>query len=138
MTDPVLNPADRPFTVFAWVQGGAPGQVILSQADGANWLSMDISDGALMTELKGGGRSEAILVSQTVIIDDNWHRVGLTWDGVNRILYVDDEAVAQDTQADLSGSEGGLYIGTGSALDEGTFWTGLIDDVRIYNRVITP
>lgn len=34
LTDFVLNPADGPFSVFAWVKGGAPGEVIVSQ-DGA-------------------------------------------------------------------------------------------------------
>jgi hypothetical protein len=33
---------------------------------------------------------------------------------------------------------GGLYIGAGKNLEPGTFWSGLIDDVRIFNRAITP
>jgi hypothetical protein len=31
----------------------------------------------------------------------------------------------------------GLYIGTGKAMEAGTFWSGLIDDVRIYNKALT-
>jgi len=34
ITDYVLDPADGPFSAFVWIQGGAPGQVIISQADG--------------------------------------------------------------------------------------------------------
>jgi hypothetical protein len=30
------------------------------------------------------------------------------------------------------------YIGTGKTLDAGSFFSGLIDDVRIYNRAIKP
>ena len=134
----VINPATGSFSVFAWIKGGLPGQVILSQVDGANWLSANISDGSLMTELKGGGRSGSILVSQTIITDDNWHRIGLTWDGVNRILYVDDIVAAQDTQANLISAEGGLYIGSGNGLHADTYFHGLIDDVQIYNQAITP
>jgi hypothetical protein len=134
----VLNPFTGPFSVFAWIKGGLPGQTIISQADDANWLSANISDGVLRTELKGGGRAGSTLVSQTVITDDNWHRIGLTWDGANRILYVDDIVAAQDTQANLLGSESGLYIGAGNTLDEDTLFQGLIDDVQIYNRAITP
>ncbi|MFC1762599.1 LamG-like jellyroll fold domain-containing protein [Planctomycetota bacterium] len=33
---------------------------------------------------------------------------------------------------------GDLQIGAGNTLDPGTFWSGLIDDVRIYDRVVTP
>ena len=78
------------------------------------------------------------MISSALITDGGWHRIGFVWDGTNRILYVDDIEVASDTQSRLTGSEGGLYIGAGNTLEEGSFWTGLIDDVRIYNRAITP
>jgi len=91
-----------------------------------------------MTELKASGRGSAELLSQTVITDGNWHRIGLVWDGSHRTLYVDDIAVAEDTQTNLATSENGLYIGAGTAMEPGSFWSGLIDDVRIYNRAVTP
>ncbi len=137
-TDFVLNPADGPFSVFVWVKGGAPGQAVLSQIGGANWLCTDSSGGNLMIGLKGTGRGATILLSQAFITDGNWHRIGLVWDGSQRTLYVDDIAVAQDAQPDLEASENSLYIGTGKAMEPGTFWSGLIDDVRIYNRAVTP
>jgi hypothetical protein len=46
--------------------------------------------------------------------------------------------VAQDTQDNLQGSENGLYIGCSKAMEAGTFFSGLIDDVRIYNRAVHP
>jgi len=91
-----------------------------------------------MTKLKSSGRSGCPLLSQTNITDGNWHHIGLVWDGANRILYVDDVAVAEDTQANLEGSDNGLYIGTGNDMEVGTYWSGLIDDVRIYNRIVIP
>jgi len=133
----ILNPNSGPFSVFAWVKCSAPEQVIISQKNGANWLLTD-SSGKLMTELKGPGRGATILMSQVVITDDNWHRVGLVWDGANRVLYVDDAEVAKDTQTALTDSTGGLHIGAGKSLEAGSFWSGLIDDVRIYNRAVTP
>jgi hypothetical protein len=33
---------------------------------------------------------------------------------------------------------GDLQIGAGKNLDPGSFFSGLIDDVRIYDRAITP
>ena len=77
------------------------------------------------------------LKSQTVITDGNWHRVGLVWDGANRILYMDDTEVATDTYG-AGLLLGDLQIGAGNKLEAGTFWSGLIDDVRIYNRAVTP
>jgi len=136
----VLNPADAEFSVFAWVKGGAAGQVLISQADGANWLSADPSYGKLMTGLRppAGRIVPPPLASEFVITDGNWHRVGFVWDGSQRILYVDDLEVARDTQSSLQGSAAGLYIGAGKALEAGSFFSGLIDDVRIYNRAVSP
>jgi len=134
----VVDPAKSPFSVFAWVKGGGPGQVIVSQADGANWLMAADPDGALMTDLKVQNRKPKALTSAVVITDGDWHRVGLSWDGSNRILYVDDVEVAKDTQANLPSSTGGLYLGAGSTMTPSAFWSGLIDDVRIYDRPVKP
>jgi hypothetical protein len=77
-------------------------------------------------------------VDQTRDTIGNWHRVGFNWDGSNRVLYVDDMEVARDPQANLPSFTGGLHIGAGSTLAPGTFWKGLIDDVRIYDRAVKP
>jgi hypothetical protein len=136
ITNPVLNPADGPFSIFTWVRGGAPGQVIVSQQSAANWLTVG-ADGDLMTELKGAGRSTGPLFAEAVITDGQWHRIGLVWDGTNRTLCVDGIAVAEDTQPGLDGSTMGLYIGVDKNYTAGTFFSGLIDDVRIYDRALT-
>jgi subtilisin family serine protease len=138
MTKFVYDPSQGPFSVFAWVKGGAPGQVVLSQAGGANWLMAAALDGTLATEVKESGRNGKPLTSQTVMTDGNWHRVVLSWDGSNRILYVDGVEVAKDAQANLAGSTGNLSIGAGSTMTPNGFWKGLIDDVRIYDRVVKP
>ena len=136
----VLDPGTGSFTVLAWVKGGAPGQVILSQDGGANWLLADASQDRLTTNLSApaGQNPAKPLVSGTVITDGQWHRVGFAWDGKSRVLYVDDSEVARDAQARLAASTGGLHIGAGAYLATGTFWSGLIDDVRIYNRAVDP
>jgi len=38
----------------------------------------------------------------------------------------------------VGNSEGGPYIGTGKDMTLGTYWSGLIDEVRIYNRAVRP
>jgi hypothetical protein len=138
ITGPIPNPTEGPFSVFTWVKGGAPNQAVLSQAGGVNWLCTDSLEGNLMTELKASGRGAEALLSQTNITDGNWHRIGLVWDGSNRTLYFDNVAVADDTQTNLEGSNNGLYIGCGKTMEAETFWSGLIDDVRIYNRAVIP
>jgi hypothetical protein len=141
----VLNPPTGSFSVFVWVKGGSPGQVIVSQEQGANWLWADAATGALRTDLRQPGASGRLpkpagppLISSAVITDGKWHRVGFVWDGGQRILYVDGVEVARDMATGLEPSIGGLQIGTGNTLGAGTFWSGLIDEVRIYNRAVEP
>ena len=135
----VLITLHSEFSVFAWVQGGAPGQTIISQIFFTkDWLYADPSDGCLMTELRHDANDDQPLLSQAVITDGQWHRVGLVWDGTYRTLYVDDVEVASDDQESVGVLYGGLNIGAGKNLEPGSFWSGLIDDVRIYNRAVRP
>jgi len=134
----VLNPADRPFSAFAWIKGGQPGGVIISQTDtggfGATWLGADPPHGKLMTNLM-----YFEMQSELVITDEVWHHVGIVWDGSRRYLYVDGQEVAKDTTDGVAvPSSGDLYIGTGKELSAGTFWSGVIDDVNVYDRGIVP
>jgi hypothetical protein len=46
--------------------------------------------------------------------------------------------MASDTQTSPWALLGGLHIGTGKGLEPRTFWSGLIDDVRICNRAVQP
>jgi len=148
-TDFVLSPWDGPFSALAWIKGGAPGDVIISQTDGAMagsgeiWLGADAASGTLMTALVSppGGRSKPQpLNSQSVVTDDQWHHIGFVWDGSKRSLYVDGAEAAKDAtaQASLKSANGGLYFGADKTLNASSFFSGLVDDVRIYNRVVHP
>jgi hypothetical protein len=137
ITPSVLSPADGPFGVLAWVKGDTPGQVILSQASGNDWLLTD-AGGALITHLKGTGRKATSLHSQTIITDGQWHRIGLTWDGPGRALLVDGVTIAEDEPGLQPGVSGVFLIGTGVDLEPDSLFSGLIDDVRIYNREVRP
>ncbi len=132
------NAGPNGYSVFAWVKGGTPGQVILSQAGGANWLVAAAPEGALMTELRQAGSASKPLKSSIRITDGVWHHVGFIRDGANRRLYVDGLEVARDTQTSLAGSTGGLYIGVGANRATGTFWSGWIGDLRLHDRAVLP
>ncbi len=140
IADHVLDPAKGPFSVLAWIQGGAPGQVIVSQAAGADWLAIDAAQGTLTTALAPAAGRKAIppLVSDAVITDGNWHRVAFVWDGMTRALYVDETLVAEDAQTPLAPCSSGLHIGCGKDMTPGTFFSGLVDEIRIYNRPVRP
>jgi L-ascorbate metabolism protein UlaG (beta-lactamase superfamily) len=138
----VSNPADGAFSAFAWVKGGAPGQVVMSQTDGAGsgeiWLGADPLQGKLMTGLVPPPAGRFVLQplkSESIVTDGQWHHVGFVWDGSRRYLYVDGAEAAKDAGAlaPLKSATGGLNIGAAKTLEAGTFFSGLIDDIRIYN-----
>jgi serine/threonine protein kinase/tetratricopeptide (TPR) repeat protein len=131
----ILNPMDRPFRIIAWIKGGAPGQVIASQtADeftpGSAYLAADPADGSLVTDLIF---SNLALDSGVVITDNEWYEVGMEWDGQHRHLLVNGDQVAAD-EMDLPSMArtGWMNIGTGKDAEPGSFWSGLIDEVRVY------
>ena len=80
------------------------------------------------------------LESESVVTDIQWRHVGLVYDmdSLHRRLYVDGAQVAEDVTA-MTGmpSAGGLYIGASKDLDATSFFSGFIDDVRIYNQALT-
>lgn len=135
-TETILDPSQDTFSVYAWVKGGAPGQAVVSQLWGVNWLSADVTNGYLMTELRAPSHAAQPLVSDVVITDGDWHHVGLICDGRHRILQVDDVEVARDTHPKLGRNVEGLNIGCGPDMTAGTFWAGLVDDVRIYRPAV--
>lgn len=132
----VLDPADGPLSVFAWIKGGDDREVILTQTNGTGvgreWLQIDSAGGYLVTRLTDGS---TVLKSQTSVTDGDWHHVGVVWDGQRRHLYVDGIKVTYDEtplSENLQFSDGDLYIGTGKSLAADTCWSGMIDEVRIY------
>ncbi len=139
-----LKPAYSPLTVIAWVRSVQPGRVILSRSETSGtsrtWLGTEPVTGALMTTLTDGGRSTHSLVSTVNVTDGAWHQVCLVWDGSSRCLYVDGREAAADTRmlGKLTPSIGELFIAVASDLNPATFWSGAIDDIRMYNRVVKP
>jgi acyl-CoA thioesterase-1 len=137
----LLDPAEGPFTIFAWVKGGRPGQVLMSGASGQIWIGIDSVTGCLRTDLLYGARKATALVSNTPVAEDGqWHFIRFAWDGSRRYLYMDDIEVAVDSQPinNLLSSHAGFYFGAGPGLETDSFWTGMIDDLRIYKRAILP
>ena len=90
-----------------------------------------------MTGLSSSDQFAGPLLSETVITDGQWHYIGLVWHGSYRTLYVDGVAVAKDIQNGLESSENGLSIGVGKMTQTGTYFSGLIDDVRIYKQALS-
>ncbi|NLH15835.1 MAG: LamG domain-containing protein, partial [Phycisphaerae bacterium] len=138
----VLNPADGPFTVCLWFKGGEAKKTLLGQADGSgfgrDWLQID-TNGYLRTML-----IDALPVPLTgnilVTGDQDWHHAALVWNGSKRKLYVDGVLDVEDASpllGNLLGCTGSLYLGATRGLASVNFWSGSLDEVRIYTRALS-
>jgi len=136
----ILDPSEGPFSVYSWIKGGMPGQAIISQSyltsrprNGQTWLSLS-PEGKLVTDLRDNNSRAPLIAQEPVITDNDWHHVGVVWDGSKRHLYIDGKQAAKDNVnlSKLLTSYGELYFGAGKNLELNSFWSGIIDNIRIY------
>jgi hypothetical protein len=86
------------------------------------------------TSLYGGGYGDDVLLSDFWQVGV-WRHICLTYDGTRARLYADGIEVASEAKTwDLV--LGRAHIGR-QVNDAAEFWDGLVDDVRIYDRVLT-
>ncbi|MHC4533191.1 MAG: LamG-like jellyroll fold domain-containing protein [Planctomycetota bacterium] len=133
----IFETEELPSSIFAWVKGEESErlQVIVSVQKGLNLLSVH-PDGRLVTSR--GGFPIEFMYSKTIITDGQWHNLGFAWDGSIRSIYVD--GVEEGWAFSSNGPHGslGLRIGGSWGLDFKNFWSGFIDDVRLYDRATQP
>ena len=82
------------------------------------------------------GDAETLVSTSNRPSANQWHHVLYTYDGTTNRLYVDGAEVANSATAPYAGATNVVYIGTWNETDN--FWSGLIDEVRVYNRALAP
>ena len=112
-------------------------------ADGWRWITAYGSPGTSQAmfigmtgdALYGGGYGDDVFINGLWEIDV-WHHICLTYDGTTARLYADGIEVSAEAKSwDLV--LGRAHIGR-QVNDIAEFWDGLIDDVRIYDKALTP
>jgi hypothetical protein len=104
-------------------------------------------------KIDGGGGQWAYVGSSTDITDGVWHHVAFVADGASRTkIYLDgteettgyqeDHSAGEESDfiADTSGISSynhNLYFGARVRTSNDDFFTGQLDDIRIYNRALT-
>lgn len=133
-------------TLEAWVRLDAVGQrqYVISRFDDVgneNYLMYvwDAANKPRMSVYIGGVKKEC--VANTAVVIDTWYHMVGTYDGANVQFYLDGvadgaavPAVGAIDNDDVSFLIGGRTSGAGS---DRTVW-GIIDEVRIYSRAISP
>jgi hypothetical protein len=73
------------------------------------------------------------------IDDGKWHHVAISYNGSTMTFYVDGSQVAtQVVSGTISNQTALLDIGKEAAVESPKFFSGSLDDLRIYNRALSP
>jgi hypothetical protein len=106
---------------------------------GGNVYDLDIYPGKVRSifHYQGGGSTTKEATGNTSIIENIWQHIAVTWDGTIITVYY-------NGQPDGTGPFSGLIKTSGRRLEIGsysggaaTFFKGIIDEVRIYNRALS-
>lgn len=135
------------FTVSAWVKIGAThdsdGIIDLGSDLNKNFWIHTTPTGLAKGVVIGVGDGTAHEVTHEFVDDpntvakderDDWHHVAAVYGGGFLLLYVDGKFVTS-MQAPIS--EEAALFSIGSRRDQTGFFDGLLDDVRIYDRLLT-
>ncbi|MBI3179764.1 MAG: LamG domain-containing protein [Deltaproteobacteria bacterium] len=143
--DDPLFAADA-FSIAAFVRlPGYKQQAVLSKAIGSGtlstWALWCQSDGHVMIETFTipGTDADLLEYSGTTLPTNAWVHLGVTWDGTRKRLYVNGVLLADRATEPNDADDHDILIGA----DEnsgvaGFYFGGSIDEVRIYDRALTP
>jgi hypothetical protein len=125
------------FTLEAWVKGSSTQHTPTDSAivgkmnptlDG--YMIRITPEGWPVTFMNGSTRAQSFFNLK----DDQWHHLAAAWNGTNAFIYVDGVLQGSSSYSTAPNSAGaelklGSYTGPGGPGS----WTGLIDEVRIFN-----
>jgi len=129
------------FTLEAWVNKTSAGKndvaVVGSWAGGQGGPMIWVDHLVTRYQLTLGGGLSTYLDSGQNPVAGQWQYISATYDGSTAHFYVNGVQVAQSTFTGSVGSSNTWRIGA-YGTGPGGFFDGTIDDVRIYNRALTP
>ncbi len=140
-----INVTDQ-VTVSAWIKpSGTTGDyqgVIMHGGPTDDSFSLYIQPSSKTVAFKTTATSSAWTYINNVeeLWDGDWHLVTATYNGAEKVIYLDGEAITSvSATGTIESGEGyNLLIGAGRDLAEPTLlYKGLIDEVRIYNYGLT-
>ena len=127
-------------TLSAWIRptvSQSGWRTIMQRQTDSYFLNASNSDGPLRPSGGGTfGTSTTYVSGPTANPVNAWTHVALTYDGATQRLFVNGtQAATRATTGTIQTTDNPLWIGGNTPYGE--YFTGLIDEVRVYNRALT-
>ena len=134
------------FTVTAWIRQdqipfaddyGCPFSKLFGTLLDNSWQICVRQIGEALLYYTSMGTTDLNTIGAVALGD--WTHVAITWDGSAKALWIDGSTVASSPSGQNIQFDGGSVL-VGSDIDEGDTigeWPGAVDDLRIYNRVLS-
>lgn len=131
-------------TVAAWINAEAldkPWQAIVTKGDSAWRIQRNNETDTLEfacsgLDLPNGNQYGSLLGSRSISLNE-WYHVAGTYDGSKMCLYVDGVLDAsQEASGGINVNDALVQIGSNAEMGD-RFWSGLLDDIRVYNYALS-
>lgn len=139
--------SDKSYSMSAWINTSASQNGnIFSNGEDSNFINVYrfgvLSDGHIIARLRDnstqytGGNFDA--VSSKAYNDNTWHHVVVVADSMSLNIFVDGQPDGTvDISSAIIGEDPQNNFAIGSDSDNESFFIGLIDELRIYNRALS-
>jgi hypothetical protein len=131
--DTNANFSNYPLTFSAWIKRiGFGDQEIFAGAGYDGWgVKIGGNNAVLLTKTGVNDVTSTGTITDTT----SWHHVAVTYDGSNVDFYIDGSPAGTAPYTDSFTSTGNYLVGSWSGGYD--FFNGYIDDLRVYNRVLS-
>ncbi len=131
----------RPAAFGAGVDARFLSKASSTSEQGHHWmLGLTESGGSqfLRARLRTGGSTTTLIASGSPVVAGTWRHAALVYDGSTLKLYLDTTEVASVAKTGALDEGSGVPMSIGSQPDGSNGFNGLLDDIRIYNRALSP
>jgi len=143
--NPALTYSDTGFSVECWFKAamlGEPGFIITHQeaSNSGEGFHIRWAGGNTIYAVISDGTNEANAQVSTALNADQWYHIVTSWDHSNKKKYVYIDGILRqvETESSMGTIAPNVDIHIGSRRGEGSqMFIGQIDDVKLYNRILT-
>jgi hypothetical protein len=128
-----------PFSISAWVKTTSSGfyKFIISDFGGDYGYCLGMTDAGKLDFEIAKADYNRVAVSSASINTGNWVHVVGVWDGVNVICYVNSSKTIGNAETAVVWSGGAGERFEIGRREDGYYWNGGIDEVRIFNKALS-